>query len=139
MAEALEAGLLQDADDASSHLTTSLGTCRLFASCTIASSRRPTSLIPEAQKKPVHLDVGRLLLAEFDADAPDDRLFAIVNHLNIGADLIDTPSNGSPLARLNLAAGRKGEDVGCLPGGAGLLRDRASRSSTNPRGGPNTS
>ena len=47
-------------------------------------------LIPEAQKKPIHLDVGRLLLREFDADAADDRIFTIVNHLNIGGDLIDT-------------------------------------------------
>jgi len=49
----------------------------------------------------------RLLLVDFDATVPDDRIFAILNHLNIGSDLITSASERLSLAQLNLVAGRK--------------------------------
>ena len=89
-------------------------------------------LIPEGQKMPVHLDVGRLLLADFDADVPDDRIFTIVNHLNIGGDLIDNAAERLLLARLNLVAGRKAKTSAAYRAaleyfekGAALLDDSA--------------
>ncbi|HET7220908.1 MAG TPA: sigma 54-interacting transcriptional regulator, partial [Vicinamibacterales bacterium] len=64
-------------------------------------------LMGAEQKRQVHLDVGRLLLAEWGDDVPEDRLFEIVNHLNIGGDLMTEPAERLRSARLNLAAGRK--------------------------------
>jgi predicted ATPase/transcriptional regulator with GAF, ATPase, and Fis domain len=65
------------------------------------------ALIPENQRAAVHLGVGRQLRAECGSVVPEDRLFEIVNHLNIGSALIEHADERSALARLNLAAGRK--------------------------------
>jgi transcriptional regulator with GAF, ATPase, and Fis domain/predicted ATPase len=64
-------------------------------------------LMGDEQKRRVHLDVGRLLLAECGGDVPEDRLFDIVNHLNIGRDRVTEPAERLRAAYLNLAAGRK--------------------------------
>ena len=64
-------------------------------------------LMGDEQKRQVHLDVGRLLLAECGGDVPEDRLFEIVNHLNIGRELVTEPAERVRAATLNLAAGRK--------------------------------
>jgi predicted ATPase len=64
-------------------------------------------LIPEDRREPLHLEVGRLLRARSDAGTPDERLFEVVNHLNLGRRLIDAPVERLELARLNLAAARK--------------------------------
>jgi predicted ATPase len=65
------------------------------------------ALIPERERPAVHLGVGRQLLAECGPQVPEDRLFEIVNHLNVGRGLIDAAPERIALARLNLAAGRK--------------------------------
>jgi predicted ATPase len=65
--------------------------------------------IPLAERQPVHLRLGRLLLAEHDRQGtpPDDDLFDIANHLDIGAALVGDGAERLRLADLNLAAGRK--------------------------------
>jgi predicted ATPase/transcriptional regulator with GAF, ATPase, and Fis domain len=65
------------------------------------------ALIPDNQRAAVHLGVGRQLLAECGSIVPEDRLFEIVNHLNVGSALVERADERSALARLNLAAGRK--------------------------------
>ncbi len=65
------------------------------------------ALIPEAERPPVHLNVGRLLLERSAGQVPDDRLFETVNHLNLGHHLIQDLAERLTLARLNLGAGRK--------------------------------
>jgi predicted ATPase/transcriptional regulator with GAF, ATPase, and Fis domain len=107
LAEALQAGLLHETDDTSKASNDHVSGRVAYSFLHDRVQQAAYDLIPEAQKKPIHLDVGRLLLAEFDPDAPDDRIFTIVNHLNIGADLIDTIVERLAVARLNLAAGRK--------------------------------
>jgi len=47
----------------------------------------------------VHLDAGRLLLAEFEPDGSHDRIFTIVNHLNIGSSPITSAGERLSLAR----------------------------------------
>ncbi len=66
------------------------------------------SLIPENQKQQVHLKVGRSLLENTPLEEREDRLFDIVNALNLGADLLhgDRPQQ-LELARLNFQAARK--------------------------------
>lgn len=64
-------------------------------------------LIPEDQKKSTHLKVGQLLLRSTHIGEQEEKLFDIVNQLNIGSDLITEQADKHELASLNLAAGQK--------------------------------
>jgi predicted ATPase/signal transduction histidine kinase/tRNA A-37 threonylcarbamoyl transferase component Bud32 len=71
-------------------------------------------LIPEDQKQSTHLKIGRLLLSKGGhggtaptEDEREDKIFDIVNQLNIGVELIDHQTERDELAQLNLIAGRK--------------------------------
>ncbi|MEG4321684.1 MULTISPECIES: AAA family ATPase [unclassified Microcoleus] len=65
------------------------------------------SSIAEDQKQSTHLKMGQLLLRNSDPSEREERLFEIVNHLNVGIDLIASPQERENLAQLNLSAGRK--------------------------------
>lgn len=65
------------------------------------------SLIPDHQQQETHLIMGQLLLHKCSPAQQEDRLFAIVNHLNRGQALLQTATEREELARLNLRAGRK--------------------------------
>ena len=62
------------------------------------------SLIPENEKKALHLKIGRLLFKNFSTD---EEIFDIVNHMNIGKELITDESEKIQLAHFNLMAGKK--------------------------------
>ncbi|MEG4801944.1 AAA family ATPase [Microcoleus sp. ARI1-B5] len=65
------------------------------------------SLIAASQKQATHLKIGQLLLQNTPIQERDERIFAIVNQLNMGWELISQPAEIEELARLNLIAGRK--------------------------------
>ncbi|HYW20042.1 MAG TPA: AAA family ATPase [Nodularia sp. (in: cyanobacteria)] len=65
------------------------------------------SLIPADQKQKTHLKIGRLLLNSLSEVEGEERIFEIVNHLNIGANLITEKADIDQLIQLNLMAGRK--------------------------------
>jgi len=65
------------------------------------------SLIPEEARKEVHLEAGRSLRSSLPPSQQEERLFEIVAHLNLGADLMDTRRERLDLARLNLEAGQR--------------------------------
>ncbi|MDJ0715311.1 MAG: AAA family ATPase [Prochloraceae cyanobacterium] len=65
------------------------------------------TLIPEADKKVVHLQVGRLLLRNIKKTELEENIFDIVNHLNEASKLITERSERDNLAKLNLQAGKK--------------------------------
>ncbi|WP_236142256.1 AAA family ATPase [Nostoc sp. CMAA1605] len=65
------------------------------------------SLITDDRKQATHLQIGQLLLHNSTASQREERLFEIVNHVNIASTLIVQPSERESLAQLNLAAGRK--------------------------------
>lgn len=65
------------------------------------------SLIAEEDKKATHLKIGWLLLQNTRSDELEDNIFEIVNHLNLGAELITEQSEKYQLSYLNLMAGRK--------------------------------
>jgi predicted ATPase/transcriptional regulator with GAF, ATPase, and Fis domain len=67
------------------------------------------ALIPEDQRKLVHLKIGRLRLASA-ADPPDDVLFETVRHLNFGHELVTEAAERIQLVRLNLRAGHKAKE-----------------------------
>jgi predicted ATPase/signal transduction histidine kinase/tRNA A-37 threonylcarbamoyl transferase component Bud32 len=64
-------------------------------------------LIPKAQKQSTHLDIGQLLLRNTSEAEREDKIFDIVNQLNIGKKLITHKIERDELAQLNLIAGRK--------------------------------
>ncbi len=65
------------------------------------------AMIEERLKKGVHLKIGRLLLKSSDEEEAARPLFEIVDHLNLGRELISTKKELRNLARLNLEAGQK--------------------------------
>ncbi|MBW4506206.1 MAG: AAA family ATPase [Scytonematopsis contorta HA4267-MV1] len=65
------------------------------------------TLIPEDEKKLVHLQVGRLLLENTQEEDLEKNIFEIVNQLNEGCKLIVEQSERDKLAKLNLKAGKK--------------------------------
>lgn len=68
------------------------------------------SLIPEVQKQSTHLKIGRLLLQNTPTDQQEEGIFAIVNQLNYGVELIAEPDERKHLSRLNLIAGCKAKN-----------------------------
>jgi predicted ATPase/transcriptional regulator with GAF, ATPase, and Fis domain len=66
--------------------------------------------IPPSELRVVHLRVGRLLLAQHGPEVPDEQLFDVVNHLNVGHELLTDIVERESLVRLNLRAGRKAKE-----------------------------
>ncbi|MDJ0712710.1 MAG: AAA family ATPase [Prochloraceae cyanobacterium] len=64
-------------------------------------------LIPESQKQSTHLKIGRLLLRNTPEAEQEEKIFDIVNQLNMAVELIPQLTDREELARLNLIAGRK--------------------------------
>ncbi|KAB8316429.1 AAA family ATPase [Tolypothrix campylonemoides VB511288] len=65
------------------------------------------SLIPDSQKKETHLKIGQLLLQNTTTEERKENIFALVNQLNYGIDLLVLESEKYELAELNLIAGQK--------------------------------
>jgi predicted ATPase len=65
------------------------------------------SLIPNRQKKETHFKIGRLLLQNTLPEEQSENIFALVNQLNYGADLLKSELEEYQLIELNLLAGQK--------------------------------
>ncbi|MEH2067347.1 MAG: AAA family ATPase [Nostoc sp.] len=65
------------------------------------------SLIPEEQKKPIHLKIGLLLLNNIPVAEQEERIFELVNQFNIAVEFICHQTKRDQLAQMNLIAGRK--------------------------------
>lgn len=63
----------------------------------------------ETERRRMHLRVGRLLQQRLPVERRHERLFEIVNHLDIGRELITAADERLQLCRLNLEAARKAE------------------------------
>lgn len=64
-------------------------------------------LIPDVEKVATHLKIGQLLLKNTPDTEWEEKIFAIVNQLNIGLELITNQAKKYELAKLNLMAGCK--------------------------------
>ncbi|MEG4534835.1 AAA family ATPase [Microcoleus sp. D2_18a_D3] len=65
------------------------------------------SLIKESDKKAIHLQIGRLLRQNLSPEILSEKIFTIVDHFNIGLELITQQQERDEIAKLNLLAGRK--------------------------------
>lgn len=73
------------------------------------------TLIPEDDRLPLHLRIGRQLAAQVPAEEFDDNIFTIVEQFNRGAKLVSTPSERERLAELNLAAALRAKMASAYP------------------------
>ncbi|AFY81258.1 trifunctional serine/threonine-protein kinase/ATP-binding protein/sensor histidine kinase [Oscillatoria acuminata] len=69
------------------------------------------SLIPEDHKKIIHLKIGRLLCRNSPILDLDNQVFDVVEHLNLGYELIQDQAELRNLAKLNLATGQKAKSA----------------------------
>ena len=90
------------------------------------------ALLPEAARVRIHLEIGRRLLAGTPADELAERVFEIVNQLDRGAALIESPAERERLAELQLVAGTRAQTstayasaLRYFAAGAALLDDQA--------------
>jgi len=65
------------------------------------------SLIPENEKALTHFKIGKLLLKYIAPERQKEKIFEIVNHLNLGRKLITQQKERYQLAKLNAIAGEK--------------------------------
>ncbi|MDM9582278.1 AAA family ATPase [Nostoc sp. GT001] len=65
------------------------------------------SLIPESERRNVHLQIGKRLLQEASAQQREQNIFDITNQLNLGQELIKIQAERHELAQLNLMSGEK--------------------------------
>jgi predicted ATPase len=65
------------------------------------------ALIDEERKKAVHLQIGRLLLQNTALETLSEEIFEIVDHLNLGVELVTYQDERDEIAKLNLMAGQK--------------------------------
>ncbi len=65
------------------------------------------SLIPEQQKPIIHRKIGQVLLQNTPFDKQEEKIFDIVNQLNLGRELIFNQLERDELAQLNFQAGKK--------------------------------
>ncbi len=65
------------------------------------------TLIDEEQLQTVHLQIGYCLLKSNEAETSSTNLFEVVDHLNLGRDLVTDQQERDKIARLNLIAGQK--------------------------------
>ncbi len=65
------------------------------------------SLIHQDNKQLTHLKIGQLLLQNIPKESQEERIFEIVNQLNIGVGLIKEQAQRFQVAQLNMIAGSK--------------------------------
>ncbi|MCU0445058.1 MAG: trifunctional serine/threonine-protein kinase/ATP-binding protein/SpoIIE family protein phosphatase [Microscillaceae bacterium] len=68
------------------------------------------SLIPEEDRKAIHLKIGKLLIDHIGEDKREQFIFDIVNQWNLGIDLLQNETERHFLAELNYIAGTKARD-----------------------------
>jgi transcriptional regulator with GAF, ATPase, and Fis domain/predicted ATPase len=88
------------------------------------------ALIPERERAAVHLKIGRSLLAKLPGLDTSEKIFEVVDQLNLGVPLVKPPAERVQIAELNLIAGRRARSSSAyksalvyLAAGEGLLSE----------------
>ncbi|NOT61500.1 MAG: AAA family ATPase, partial [Acidobacteria bacterium] len=79
-------------------------------------------LIPAEAKQQAHLTLGRLLWQRSEGEAPEEKLFDLAHHLNLGSELMTDAAERLALAQLNLKAGSKAKAATAYAAALGYLR-----------------
>ncbi|MEO1429573.1 MAG: ATP-binding sensor histidine kinase [Cyanobacteria bacterium J06633_8] len=69
------------------------------------------SLIAEYEKQAVHLQIGWMLYSNFSFQEQLEHIFELVDHLNLGRELIINERETIELVKLNLSAAKKAKDA----------------------------
>jgi predicted ATPase/class 3 adenylate cyclase len=80
------------------------------------------SLIDRESQRFVQLSIGRSLLSTLSPEARNDRIFEIVDHLNLGRTLIDDDKERLALIQLNVAAAHKASAATAYEAALSLVR-----------------
>lgn len=84
------------------------------------------TLVPVAERRQLHLRIGRQLAAKVPANDFDDHIFTIVDQFNRGADHVESASERERLAELNLSAALKAKAASAYPTAQQYLRAAAA-------------
>lgn len=68
-------------------------------------------LLDQSDRRKTHMGIGRLLLQSLSLQQQKERVFEIVNHLNIGVDLLIDENERRYLCQLNLDAGKRAKSA----------------------------
>jgi predicted ATPase/signal transduction histidine kinase/tRNA A-37 threonylcarbamoyl transferase component Bud32 len=124
---AVEAGLVHPLGDDYKYLdeATPFAYLALFEFAHDRIQQSAHGLIPAADRPRLHLEIGRLLLAETDAARADAALFAVASHFSHAAALLSDPAERLRIAALDLRAARRAKvstayDSACSYLAAGL-------------------
>ena len=80
------------------------------------------SLIEQARRAEVHLTIGRRLRTTLSPESLKERIFKVVDHLNLGRHLIVEATEKNDLARLNVDAARKASDAAAYSAALAYVR-----------------
>lgn len=80
------------------------------------------SIISNTQKKDYHHQIGQILLNEASEDSIEEKIFDIVNQLNLAIDLITSEDEKQKLISLNLQAGKKAKSYSAFTSAAEYLQ-----------------
>ncbi|MBF0395822.1 MAG: AAA family ATPase [Desulfobacterales bacterium] len=81
------------------------------------------SLMTEKRQKEIHLKIGRLILETSSEEKRLEKLFNIVNHLNLGSELIIDQAEKNKLAQMNLLAGKRAKASAAYEPSLNYLKD----------------
>lgn len=79
-------------------------------------------LMTEERKKAIHLQIGRILLKNTALECQSEKVFVIVDHLNLGQKLINDLEEREHLAQLNLLAGTQAISATAYTAGLNYLQ-----------------
>ncbi|HEX8949350.1 MAG TPA: AAA family ATPase [Dissulfurispiraceae bacterium] len=79
------------------------------------------SLIPEGQRAAIHYGIGKTIWERTDPEGVAERIFPIVDQVNLGLKVVGDPAVKLRLAGLNLIAGRRAKGSTAYASAAGYL------------------
>ncbi|MFL5358701.1 AAA family ATPase [Archangium sp.] len=90
------------------------------------------AVIPEQERKAIHLRIGRLMLASLSPEEVHQKIFDVVGQLNAGVELIHDSEECRRAARLNAEAGARARSSTAFPSAAAYFAAAFQHLSEDP-------
>ncbi|MBN1365182.1 MAG: AAA family ATPase [Syntrophaceae bacterium] len=90
------------------------------------------SLVTDSEKSALHYRIGKLTLEKGTGDELQNKLFYIVDQLNLGVKMVTNSKDREELARLNLEAGKKAKSSAAYAPAFGYLKSGIELLEDNP-------